>query len=81
MNWFEKLDENDLNDSIKRILRAKAKEKNTKRNVLIIFFVVILLATLLFFYLRILDKQTFQLIWTAVIGGFVGASLNLLLSE
>jgi|GEM_PF-4862012 len=81
MSWFDSLPEEDLDESARRIMRARERDSNRKKLFLSLVFIVIIFVTTILFDRDLLSKQAFELIWTAIIGGFVGSSINILISK
>jgi len=71
--WWEK---QNFDEETKSILRARQKETNKKKWGLIISILFIIVLTIVLYKVKYLSKDTFELLFTAFIGGFIGSALS-----
>lgn len=81
MSWWKTLDESVLGDDERKILAARQSHKRKREVRIVIGLVTILVASYFLMKKGLIDTDNFELIWTAMIGGFMGASMNSLLNS
>lgn len=76
MSFWEYLD---LDEQTKKALRIKDKEVKNKKIILIFSIIIIILITYKLKVNNLLSQNTFELIFSAFIGGFIGSSNSFIL--
>lgn len=71
MAYWEELD---LDDKTIKALKAKNRETRNKKILLGVSLVIIMIIAYILFQKHILSKEVFQIIFSAIIGGFIGSS-------
>jgi len=78
MAYWEHLD---LDEKTRKALKIRDFEKRKTKIFLFASLVVVLVITSLLFCLKIISSQAFELIFSAIIGGFVGSSISYIVKE
>lgn len=73
MAYWEYLD---LDEQTKKALKIRDEENKRKRRTLLLFLIIVLFFTYFLSSIDFISRQTFELIFAAFIGGFIGASLE-----
>lgn len=77
MAYWEHLE---LDEKTRNALKARDLEKRKIKVFLIVSLFIILIITSLLFYLKIISTPAFELIFSAIIGGFVGSSISYIIN-
>jgi len=70
----------DLDEKDKQAFKALDKNVRNKKIVLVVFLICVLIVSYQMKNYGCLSKNAFELIFTAFIGGFLGSSLNFIIS-
>ena len=76
MAYWEHLN---IDETTKNALRKRDAETKKKKIFLAISLLIILLITYVLFVINFIRLNTFELIYSAIIGGFIGSSINFII--